>query len=187
MAGVILGIGLGAIGLFEIHSAQQQRKAEEKAIEKLRVAHEAVIDVAAAHTETTATEMRGTAVETIAASRGQIEAQMAFMGGRGARSGAAFEAALSKAETGWLEQIDTETQFILDDLEAKREIVGAQASLADISSRIAFTQSIFGAFESMITPLLDVRIQPGARPGTGAASMAAGAGSAAYKPPRYGG
>ena len=181
-------IGASAvIGGGQMFSAADQRAKEEKAIEKLRVAHEEGIDVAVAHTETTAEEMRETAVETMAASRGRIEAQIAFMGGRGARGGAALEAALTQAQADWLEDIDKEAQYIMDELEAKRKVVGAQANLADIASQIAYTQNIFSAFSTMIDPLLGVRIKPGARPGTGAASMAAGAGSVAYKPPRYGG
>ncbi len=187
----VIGAGLVMSG-GQALSAADQRSKEEKAIEELRVAHEAQIDVAAAHTETTATEMRETATETMAAARGQIESQVAFMGGRGARSGAAIEAAISKAETDWLEQIDTETQLILDDLEAKREIVGAQANLADISSKIAFTQNIFNAFETMLGGLftgLDRMIQPSSTsPGGGPApsSQPGPSPSRTYTPPRYG-
>ena len=187
-------IATGATGSIGAMSAQDQRAAERKAIEKLQVAHEAQIDVAVAHTESTAEEMRETATETMAASRGQIEAQMAFMGGRGARSGAAIEGAISKAETDWLESIDKETQLILDELAAKREVIGAEASLADISSRIAFTQNIFNAFESMLGGLftgLNRLVQPSS-PGAGTPSTSSQPGpspstSRAYKPPVYGG
>ena len=183
---IIIG-GMAMSGVQAIN-AQGQRAEEKKAIEELQEAHEAQIDVAVEHTETTAEEMRETATETMAAARGQIESQMAFMGGRGARSGAAIEAAVSKAETDWLESIDKEVQYILDDLAAKREIIGAEASLADISSRIAFTQNIFNAFETMLGGLftgLDRMIQPKVPSDTGTGAGAGATTSRAYKPPRY--
>lgn len=186
-------MGSAASTAFQAQSAESQRSQQEKAIEKAREAHEAQIDVAVAHTITTGEEQREVAGETMAAARGQIESQMAFMGGRGARSGAAIEEAVSKAETDWLESIDKEVQFILDDLEAKREIVGAEASLADISSRIAFTQNIFNAFETMLGGLftgLDRMIQPGGTSAGGAPAPSSSPGpstSRVYKPPRYGG
>ena len=188
---IISGVAYGGVKAME---GQAQRSEEKKALEEAEAAQSAYIDLGVEHTETKATEQREHATETMASARGQIEAQVAFMGGRGARSGAAIEAAISQAETDWLESIDTEMTMILEDLEAKREILGAQYNLADISSRIAYTQNIFSAFETMLGGLytglarLEMPVSPS--PGTGAAAAGAGAAataSRAYQPPVYGG
>jgi len=185
-------IGAGAvIGGGKALSAADQRSKEEKALEEAEAAQSAYIDFGVEHTETKATEQREHATETMASARGQIESQMAFMGGRGARSGAAIEAAISQAETDWLEAIDTEMTMILEDLEAKREILGAQYNLADISSRIAYTQNIFSAFESMLGGLytglgrLERPDLPDTSPVSTGARAVGSSVSRTYQPPIY--
>ncbi len=191
MAAPLIVFGVSTV--ISISQAQEKRKAEEKALEEAHEAQSAYIDLRVEHTETTAVKQREHAVDTMASARGQIESQMAFMGGRGARSGAAIEAAISQAEADWLEAIDTEMTMILEDLEAKRVVLGAQYNLADISSRIAYTQSVFSAFETMLGGLYTGLAQlekPGASPGGGVAPSSQpgpSPSSRTYQPPVYGG